>query len=86
MTAGQRMIAGLKEALSFVRDECSHEWKVTKTEAKSGFTLTVAECPKCGVRKSGYTKRVTPLTQPCREPAQEDEHTSSAHPQAIESP
>jgi hypothetical protein len=51
--AGKRILDGLREALSYVRGDCSHRWKqrglwdgYTKGEHRYGV---VRECTKCGI-------------------------------------
>lgn len=49
--AFDKIAEGLRQALSFARDECNHEWREEARET-SGGTWIVATCSKCNVRVS----------------------------------
>lgn len=55
--AGEKIIAGAKEALSFARGECEHEWVREWRRAEGTTSLSepkIMYCNKCRVRVTTY--------------------------------
>jgi hypothetical protein len=49
--AGDRILAGAKEALSFARGECDHEWVfIALGEVATTANFRTKQCQKCGVK------------------------------------
>lgn len=57
-SAGKKLIAGARAALSFARGDCEHEWAyITSTDyaASSNQIKRVSQCLKCGVRVTTFS-------------------------------
>ena len=49
MAVSHKIIAGLQEALSYIRGECEHEWRDLDPWLDS--KMAGRECKRCGVRE-----------------------------------
>jgi hypothetical protein len=56
MSAFEKISAGLKQALSFARAECEHEWITETTRHVHDGRWIIKSCKKCRVRVSSLDR------------------------------